>query len=340
MRLIVGVDPGATAGIALVEANSAAAQPETFSSRGMAFSDIAAWVSERGEPLVVATDKARPPLLARRLAAAFGARLWSPKEDMRQAEKAEAAKLHKTKNDHETDALAAALAAKAHFLDTLEKVERGVEEQKQGLVKKMLITGQAANIETAVEMLAARKQERIGRQRRREKDTLLVRLRKELADARIRNKALETELSAMRLAIEKKHARRNETETVKNIRASMASALARKNATIRELERIIEGSYAVAVNYEDVLDDEEMKNRAVIVGKAGSMAIARIERAGAAALIADAGTETTLPLIEKRKANIRAAGKFLAVEMQEGKGDDFVSWLEAYRERRKEQQQG
>ncbi len=342
MRLIVGVDPGSTVGIAAIDSNSKTRYTETFSSRSMAFSDVVAWISGKGEPVVIATDKSRPPLLARRLAAAFGARLWHPQHDLKQAEKAGAAKPYGTKNDHEMDALAAALIAKAQFLDTLEKVERGVEKAKQGAVKKMLITGQAANIETAVEMLAARKQQRIGKERRRERDAFAISLKKELADARLRNAALEKEITEARQKAEMNHRNRNETESVRQMRESMAKVLAEKNKAIKELERTIEGEYLIVVAYYDGMDDAEMKDRAVIIGKADDRAINRIERAGAAAIITDAEIATALPLVEKRKANIRAAGKFLVVERQEKQnkeGDDFVSWLEEYREKRKEQKQ-
>jgi len=201
----------------------------------------------------------------RKIAAAFGARLWYPKEDMKIAEKKEIVKDFNISNDHESDALAAALLAKNRFLDTIEKIERNVEQSKQGIVKKLLITGQAANIETA----------------------------------------LETETTGLRKQLEMKKYDRNESSAIRRLRESSAKMLAEKNAAIRGMEKIIEGEYIQVISYSDTLTDKDVKNNAIIIDRADDRTIRRIEHANAAAIITEAGVTTTLPMIERRKANIR-----------------------------------
>jgi predicted RNase H-like nuclease (RuvC/YqgF family) len=172
MRLFVGIDPGSTVGIAITDASAKTKCVETFSKRNFPYSEIIAFLSSRGEPVVIATDKAKVPMLVRKVSAAFGARLFSPKDDMKQDDKKALAKGSLVKNDHEVDALAAALFAKSRFFDVLEKVEKTVDIKNQGAVKKLLLTNQAPNIEVALEMLFVRHQQRLGKERLRDKDKL------------------------------------------------------------------------------------------------------------------------------------------------------------------------
>ena len=338
MRLIVGIDPGASVGIACIDANSRTKHAETMSKRSFSYSEILKLLSEKGEPIIIATDKARPPLVARKIAAAFGARLWSPKEDMKQADKEKTTDGCKAGDDHARDALAAAMAAKSCFLYTLEKVERNVEQSKQGIVKKLLITGQAANIETALEMLETRRTQRVGKERARDRDVFVARIKEHLEDARKRNAALETEIAEMRKQLEMKKYERNESSAIRRLRESSAKMLAEKNAGIRGMEKIISGEYIIAVAYSEGIAAEEMRNKAVILNSKDDRAIRRIEQANAAAIIGEAGDMTTLPLIERRKANIRQLGKFLVIERQaieRENAQDFAEWLNEYKEKRK-----
>jgi predicted RNase H-like nuclease (RuvC/YqgF family) len=330
MRLFVGIDPGSEVGLAVIDANSRTRHVEAVSRRHFSYSEIVDFLSKKGEPLVVATDKAKPPLLVRKVAAAFGARLFNPLADMKLAEKKEIAKGFSLKNDHEVDALAAAIYAKQYFSDTLEKVERFVDAGQQGPVKKLLITGQAPNIETAVEMLCVRKQQRIGKERLREKDKFSSRLVKELQDARQRNAALEKEVSALRAALEKKKYERDESEAVEKLRASISNLLSVKNETIRGLEKLADGDYILVCSY----PDPAMKDRAVLLSVADDEAVREIEKAGAAAIISDLDIRSSLPVIQKAKANIRSLGKFLVVNKPEE--ESFETWLHAYKESGKE----
>ncbi|MBI4170193.1 MAG: DUF460 domain-containing protein [Candidatus Aenigmarchaeota archaeon] len=338
MRLIVGVDPGATAGIAVIDANSITRKVETASRRNFSYSDILEWLSEKGEPMIIATDKARVPLLVRKVAAAFGARLVNPPHDLRLAEKKEITSTYNTKTDHEADALAAALFAKAQFSSTLEKVEKSVDAAKQGIVKKLLITGQAANIETALRMIEVRKAQKIGKERHKTRDSLISRLMKELEDARTRNAVLEKGLAELQRAVQKKKYMRNESAVMTQLRKSIADVLGEKNRTIKALEKIIAGEYIIVMAYSDQLTDEEIRGKAIILDYDNDRITRKIENAGAAAIITDFGIVTSLPLVQKRKANIRQAGKFLVVErisLEQDDKQEFVAWLHDYKEKRK-----
>ncbi len=339
MRLFIGIDPGSTAGIALIDASSETKYAETFSRKNISYSEILDYISNKGEPVVVATDKSKPPLLARKVAAAFGARLFYPSVDMKVSEKKDLARNFTVKNDHEADALAAALVAKSHFMDTLKKVERTVDPQMQGYVKRLLLTNQAGNIETAIEMLQVRRQQKIGKKRAKENDVFASRMTKELDDARARNASLEKELALLRSELEKKKYEKSESAAIEKLRQSSLKILKEKNMALREMEKIIEGACLLVCNY----PCDEMRNKAVVLDNASDRAVREIEKSGAAAIVTDLAIRSALPIISKAKANIRPVGKFLVSDKIDASinerlsAKDFEMWLDAYKEKRKEE---
>jgi len=338
MKLIVGIDPGATAGIAAIDALARTRFAETFSSRNFPSSDIINWILERGEPIIVATDKAKCPLVVRKIAAAFGARLYTPAQDMTLAEKSGLTTGFPKRSDHENDALAAALFAKNQFFGLLEKIEQSVDARQQGAVKKLLVTSRAANIETAIEMLETRKAAKRGKRPRKTRTADETRVLQELENARKRNAALEKEITRLGNEPGKKVFIRNESAAMRQLRESSAKLLMEKNGIIKGLEKIISGEYLVAVPFER---GSEMNGKAVIIDVTDNGAIEEAERAGAAAIITDLDVVSSLPVISKRKVNIMQIDKFLVIEKTaiEEKKDDFVAWLDAYKENRKEKNQ-
>jgi predicted RNase H-like nuclease (RuvC/YqgF family) len=157
-KLIVGIDPGTTAAVAVVDISSD--YYEVYSARGFAFSDACDYIITRGSPIVVSADKTKSNS-ARKTAAAFSARLWLPAADITNTEKDEITKDFIFSNDHERDALAAALSAKEYFRPLFEKIDRQVEKSIADDVKELIIKNEAGNIESAVRMLA--KEERTDR---------------------------------------------------------------------------------------------------------------------------------------------------------------------------------
>jgi predicted RNase H-like nuclease (RuvC/YqgF family) len=330
MRLFVGIDPGSKVGIAFADSDFKTRHVETYSRRNFSFSDIVDFLSKKGEPMVVATDKARPPLLVRKVAAAFGARLFYPAEDLKKSEKALLTRNFKVNNDHESDALSAALVSKQFYSDILEKTEKYVEPMLQGTVKKLLVTGQAASIENALEIAEFRRQQKIGREKMREKDKFSSRLAKELEDARQRNSALELEIRSLRSALEKKKYQKNDSDAMSKLRQSSLRILQEKNHIIRELEKIIGGSCVLVCSY----PDHDMNSKAVILDFNDDSAVREIEKSGAVAIISDLNLSSSLPVIQKRKADIRPVGKFLVMEKPET--SSYLEWLADYREKRKQ----
>ncbi len=145
--IIVGLDPGTTTGIAAL--NLRGELVDLISSRAMSSSDVIEWIAARGRPLVVATDVSPTPGAVEKVKRAFNAVLFSPGADMPGVEKIALGKEVGYKNDHERDALAAALTAFKKYKNKFMQVEKKASaEVDPDEVKALVVRGYS--IENAV----------------------------------------------------------------------------------------------------------------------------------------------------------------------------------------------
>lgn len=153
-KLIVGIDPGTTTGIAMISLDACFCH--VFSKKNLSLSNICSYISECGDPVIVATDVAKPPVLVKKVAATFGAALFSPRDDITQEKKRRLAKAKKLRNRHEKDALAAALNARNSFMNLFLKVDKILKGRGMLYinddVKDLLIRKKASNIAQAVRL--------------------------------------------------------------------------------------------------------------------------------------------------------------------------------------------
>jgi hypothetical protein len=108
-HVVVGIDPGTTTAAAVVGLDGSVL--DVFSTRTADTADVIEWLIERGRPLLVAADVTPMPETVEKFRRSFDAAGWTPPSDLPVDEK-----LHRTRdveydNDHERDALAAALFA-------------------------------------------------------------------------------------------------------------------------------------------------------------------------------------------------------------------------------------
>lgn len=145
--IIVGLDPGTTTGIAAL--NLKGDLVDLISSRAMSSSDVIEWIAARGRPLIVATDVSPTPGAVERVKRAFNAVLFSPGADMAGEEKIALGKELGYKNDHERDALAAALAAFRKYKNKFMQVEKKAPaEVDPDEIKALVVRGYS--IENAI----------------------------------------------------------------------------------------------------------------------------------------------------------------------------------------------
>jgi hypothetical protein len=178
--LIVGVDPGVTTSIALLDlkGNFIAVK----SKKGFKKDAIIDFISRYGRPLIIAGDKKSPSTLVENLASSFNCELFCPSQDLRVKEKAELTKGFEVKNVHERDSLAAALNAFKHFSKQFTKIDSTLAslglEMYSEKVKEMIVLKKARNINEAIEKLFGVKKEekeRKVKERREAKEDALKR---------------------------------------------------------------------------------------------------------------------------------------------------------------------
>jgi len=199
--LTVGVDPGSTTAVAVLNADGSVIHLE--SSRNLSPSEIVERVESLGRPVVVATDVSPVPTAVERLARALGAKLYRPKRSLSVDEKRELVKGHLAKLDervrpkdtHQRDALAAAIKA-YHTLvkPTIEKVERRAPEdaKRRDVIKAAGYVIKGLPVSDALKIVS---EEREIERRRREDRARVDRYRR-------RVRALERELEAKERKLE------------------------------------------------------------------------------------------------------------------------------------------
>ncbi|BBL67425.1 DUF460 domain-containing protein [Methanoculleus chikugoensis] len=107
--LIVGLDPGTTTGIAAVDLDGNLVL--LSSSRQMTMSDIVEELYRAGKPLIVASDVREMPYSVEKIRRAFNAIPYTPKQSLSVEAKYDLTAPFSYTNDHERDALSAALDA-------------------------------------------------------------------------------------------------------------------------------------------------------------------------------------------------------------------------------------
>jgi len=118
-RLIVGVDPGTTVGIALLGTDGELIAVQ--SKKEWDVDSVVEWIRHYGTVVVAGTDKAKIPSFVSDIATAFSARVIHPREDLKSDGKAKSADC---RNAHEQDAFASALVAFKRYERVLSNIAK------------------------------------------------------------------------------------------------------------------------------------------------------------------------------------------------------------------------
>ncbi|MFW5958687.1 MAG: DUF460 domain-containing protein [Natronomonas sp.] len=119
-HVIVGIDPGTTTAMAVIDLDGEVL--DIHSTRTADTAEVIEWIIERGRPVVVAADVEPMPDTVEKIRRSFDAHGWRPERDLPIDRK-----LHRTRkeaydNDHERDAMAAALFAFDSHEDQFERI--------------------------------------------------------------------------------------------------------------------------------------------------------------------------------------------------------------------------
>ncbi len=289
--LIVGVDPGISTGVAIIDIDGV---PLTvLSGRGLDRVDIVNNILSYGIPLVIATDVNPPPDTVKKLASMFNAVLYTPPQSLTSEEKRQLVedyiskyKWIKIEDSHQRDALAAALRAYHSIESKLRQVgsylsriglEISVDNIKAAVVKGKTI---AEAIEEEIAKLYEEEEEDVEEKHRhyekQEKQESIVeeKLREELREVKIerehlRERVRELERRIRQLEFELEYIKRiphsPEEEAARTIEMLRNEVKALKEYS-RELEEELARVRSELTRYRELFL-QLMKNKVVPVRK-------------------------------------------------------------------------
>ncbi|MFB6178639.1 MAG: DUF460 domain-containing protein [Halorientalis sp.] len=122
--VIVGIDPGTTTAAAVVGLDGAVL--DVMSTRTADTADVIEWLIEQGRPIIVAADVTPMPETVEQFRRSFEAAGWEPESDLPVDEKKHRTREAGYDDDHQRDALAAALYAFDAHEDQFDRIARKV----------------------------------------------------------------------------------------------------------------------------------------------------------------------------------------------------------------------
>ena len=238
--LIVGIDPGTTTAAAALDLDGNLLH--LASSRQMTMSDVIESLYKVGKPLVIATDVQEMPYSVEKIRRAFSAIAFVPKQDVSVDTKVEHTAPFKYANDHERDALSAALDAyrqyRQKFQNLIKRIPPGHDLDE---VRARVIRGQsldsvlgemkvpAREPETAeavpVPVDSSRHDERV-----RVLDGMVKRLRTFVAE-------LQEEVKGKEYEIHRLQARLRTVHTARDAELAKDTEVIKKDAVIQSLKK-------------------------------------------------------------------------------------------------------
>ena len=313
-------------------------------------SSFAQLILSHGKPLIVATDKRPVPRNVERLAKSLGAKLYFPIETMSVNEKVELVKKYdvKVKNDHERDAVAAALKAYRHYVGLLRRINTslsslGLNHIYNNVVESMIF-GHAENIDEAINKALTPKEEKkerkeFVRQEKVEKPAEVKRLERDVEILRKYNEKLLEEIK--RLKQEKRVVVRD--ISLKKELKSLKDVL-KQVKTLRRFE--LEGKIPlIEIKDFDSLDqlDEliDLKDRVLLVDADDLKLLNKYEIKAAVSLRDVDKSKLDFPVIVLESKDIKEKddikfidGRLFEEKIKEARKVGLLEWVKDYRKRR------
>ncbi len=241
MHTIVGVDPGTTTAIAVLDLSGNLLGIN--SRKGWHHSEVVDYILSFGKPVVIATDKSNPPEFVSKLKATFNAVLYAPKEDMSVEKKKNLASRYKTANDHERDALASAVEAFNSYKSKLLNIEKRIPE---GVDVDMIKAGIIKGI-TLRELLGRKKEEAPKEAHKTVEKREVVERQAIVKELQEENRILKAEVEKLKKEVERLKGRivsisREEHEKIRkdNYIKALQAEIAELKAELEEKDALVE----------------------------------------------------------------------------------------------------
>ncbi|WP_137284338.1 DUF460 domain-containing protein [Halorussus salinisoli] len=151
-HVLVGIDPGTTTAVAVADLDGDLL--DVLSTRTADTAEVIEWIIERGRPVVIAADVEPMPETVEKIRRSFDAEGWIPQSDLPVDEKQHRTRDHDYDNDHERDAMAAALYAFDDHEDQFDRIaEKVPPRMDRGKVIARVVAGEDS-VETALAALS------------------------------------------------------------------------------------------------------------------------------------------------------------------------------------------
>jgi predicted RNase H-like nuclease (RuvC/YqgF family) len=236
--LIVGIDPGTTTAVAALDLDGNLLH--LASSRQMTMSDVIESLYKVGKPLIIASDVQDMPFTVEKIRRAFSAIAFTPKQEVSVETKVELTDSFEYANDHERDALSAALDAyrqyRHRFQNLLKRIPPGHDLDE---VRARVIRGQSLDTvlgdmkvparETAAEappVMADDKHD----DRVRVLDGMVKRLRTAVAELQEEIKEKDHDLQRLQSRVRKIH-------TIRDAELAKDTEVVKRDAVIQSLKK-------------------------------------------------------------------------------------------------------
>jgi hypothetical protein len=236
--LIVGIDPGTTTAVAALDLDGNLLH--LASSRQMNMGDVVESLYRVGKPLIIASDVQEMPYSVEKIRRAFSAVSYTPKQDVSVETKVELTAAFQYGNDHERDALSAALDAyrqyRHKFQNLLKRIPPGhdLDEVRARVIKgqsldqvivDMNATTPIPSIDASVVPMEVKHDEKV-----RVLDGMVKRLRTFVGE-------LQEEVKEKDYEVQRLQARLRKIHTTRDAQLAKDTEVIKKDAIIQSLKK-------------------------------------------------------------------------------------------------------
>lgn len=158
--IIIGIDPGITTAYSVLDIEGRLMKAN--SSKNLDLNQLISEIIKIGKVILVGTDKSKIPNLVYMFATKIGARIAAPSEDLKVDEKRKMVLGFNVGDDHQADALAAALYAYKASKPLLDKIDSYAKDCKKAEVKdriKELVITKKISIKSAAAIIEEKDKE-------------------------------------------------------------------------------------------------------------------------------------------------------------------------------------
>jgi predicted RNase H-like nuclease (RuvC/YqgF family) len=230
--VLVGIDPGTTTAVAIIGIDGELL--DVLSTRTADTAAVIEWIVERGRPFVIAADVTPMPNTVEKIRRSFDATEWIPENDLPVDEKQHRTREAGYDNDHERDAMAAALFAHDEYESQFERIAKKTPARiDRGEVTARVIGGES--VEAVLD--SYREDEQEDEQTEEQSQPERSPEQKRIANLETQVERLKSHADDLRETVEQKDERIEDLEADLSKRRSEERAKVREKREITRLER-------------------------------------------------------------------------------------------------------